>query len=47
MQKQTKMFGRQIKMFTFAESLNNSSDSLLRINKNLTVNQKLKENGGV
>lgn len=37
----------QVKYFMFAESLNKSSVSLMRINKNLTVNQKLKENGGV
>ena len=34
-------------LFTFAESLNKSSVSLMRINKNLTRKQKLKENGGV
>ena len=42
MQKQTKMFGKQIKVFIFAESLSKSLKSLVRVNKNLTKKQKLK-----
>lgn len=42
MQNQTKMFGKQIKMFTFAESLSKSLKSLVRVNKKLTKKQKLK-----
>ena len=36
------MFGKQIKVFIFAESLSKSFKSLVRVNKNLTKKQKLK-----